>query len=214
LVLSVGVDALKSYEQRFGEYPYPEMELTGTPMLALGIEYPGIMAMNLDLYDPEASIGGAPSYVYLEATVAHEVSHQWFYNVVGNNQVQQPWLDEALAQYSTYLYFLDTYGTQAASGFEQSWYDRWDLTNRADIPIGLPAGDYQGAEYSAIVYGRGPIFISELSQQMGQNNLDRFLRQYVQQHAWGIATEAGFESAAEEACECVLDDLLSGWVGP
>lgn len=213
LVLSAGVNALQSFEERFGPYPYPEMELTGTPMRALGIEYPGIMGMNLDLYDPEGSIGGVPAAVYLESTVAHEVSHQWFYNIVGNDQVEQPWLDEALAQYATYLYFLDTYGVEAAAAFEQSWYDRWDRTDRADIPIGLPAGEYQGAEYSGIVYGRGPIFIAELSRKMGQDVLDLFLRQYVQQHAWGIATAGDFEAAAEAACGCILDDFLADWVG-
>jgi aminopeptidase N len=213
LVLAAGVNALEVFEERFGAYPYPEMELTGTPMRALGIEYPGIMAMNLDLYDPEASIGGVPAYIYLESTVAHEIAHQWFYNIVGNNQVQQPWLDEALAQYVTYLYYLDTYGAATASSYEQSWYDRWDRTDRANIPIGLPAGEYQGAEYSGIVYGRGPIFIAELARQMGQEKLDMFLRQYVQQHAWGIATEESFEAAAETACGCELDDLFAEWVG-
>ena len=35
----------------------------------------------------------------LQALVAHEVSHQWFYSLVGNNQAQDPWLDEALATF-------------------------------------------------------------------------------------------------------------------
>jgi hypothetical protein len=28
---------------------------------------------------------------------AHELAHQWFYSLVGNNQARDPWLDEALA---------------------------------------------------------------------------------------------------------------------
>ncbi|MGD8865421.1 MAG: M1 family metallopeptidase [Anaerolineales bacterium] len=214
LALRTAVNALVSYERRFGEYPYPEMELISTPMQALGIEYPGIMGINIDLYDPNETFGGGiPSRSYIEATIAHEVSHQWFYNIVGNDQVNQPWLDEALAQYSTYLYFLDTYGEAAASSFEQSWYDRWDRTDRIEKPIGLPAGDYQGAEYSGIVYGRGPIFMAELAKVMGSESMDAFLRDYVLQNAWGITTPQIFQNAAEQACSCELDDLFLEWVG-
>ncbi|MGD2058064.1 MAG: M1 family metallopeptidase, partial [Anaerolineales bacterium] len=212
IVLRVGVDALKSFENRFGDYPYPEMELISTPMQALGIEYPGVMGINIELFDPDASFDGVPSGAYLEGTVAHEIAHQWFYNLVGNDQTRQPWLDEALAQYATYLYYQDTYGDQAASSFRQSWYQRWDRADRADIPIGLPAGDYQGPEYSGIVYGRGPIFIGELSESMSPDQFDAFLQNYVNQHAWGIATQDSFEAAAENACGCELDALFADWV--
>jgi aminopeptidase N len=212
LVLNVGARALEAFQARFGDYPYPEMELISTPMQALGIEYPGVMGIALNLYDPEATIGGVPTNIYLESTVAHEVAHQWFYNVVGNDQVREPWLDEALAQYSTYLYYLDSYGEMAASDYSTSWFSRWDQTDRADIPIGLPVDQYQGAEYGSIVYGRGPIFIDELSTSIGQERLDEFLQEYVQQNAWGIVSTESFQALAEDTCDCDLDALFERWV--
>ena len=96
--------------------------------------------------------------------IAHEVGHQWFYSTVGNDQLDEPWLDESLTQYVTYLYFLDTYGAQAAEGFRQSFVGRWDRVGMADIPIGMPAGNYDGTEYGAIVYGRGPLFFERLAE--------------------------------------------------
>jgi aminopeptidase N len=33
--------------------------------------------------------------------VTHEVAHQWWYGLVGNNQYREPWLDESFAQYFT-----------------------------------------------------------------------------------------------------------------
>lgn len=212
LVLEVGATALEVFEQRFGTYPYREIDLIGTPMLALGIEYPGIMAMRLGLYDPAESIGGVPTSIYLEGTVAHEVAHQWFYNVVGNDQVEEPWLDEALAQYATYLYYVDTYGQAAASGYRGSWFDRWDRTERAEIPIGLPAYEYESVEYGSIVYGRGPIFIDELAEAMGAESFDKFLLVYVQQHAWGIASTGSFQALAEDTCDCDLNLLFESWI--
>jgi hypothetical protein len=213
LALQYAVDSLKSYNERFGVYPYVEFDVISSPMLALGMEYPGVVGLGLHLYDPEATALGFPSQVVLESSVAHEVAHQWFYNVVGNDQVDEPWLDEALVQYVTGFYFLDLGGERAFDGWSDSWYSRWQRVEMADVPIGLPSGDYTDAqEYGAIVYGRGPIFMDTLAQRMGQQVFDEFLRDYYQSHKWGIGTGGDFEELAEEHCQCDLTALFEGWV--
>ena len=132
---------IKAYSARFGAYPYTEFDVVSTPMQgATGIEYPGITGINLAVYDPAATVSGVAAPVMLESTVAHEVGHQWFYNVVGNDQANEPWLDEAVTQYVTGLYYLDTYGQQGMDGYRATWVSRWDRVNRQAIPIGLPAG--------------------------------------------------------------------------
>ena len=40
---------------------------------------------------------------FREIVVAHEVAHQWWYSLVGNDQIDEPWLDEAFAQFTTAL---------------------------------------------------------------------------------------------------------------
>ena len=214
VVLQSSVSALRSFNSRFGTYPYSEMDLMSTPMLALGIEYPGAMGIALRMYDPEVIIGGLPSQVYVESTVAHEVAHQWFYNMVGNDQPDEPWVDEALAQYATGLYYQDTYGSSAAESYRSSWQSRWDRVDGADIPIGLPAGEYEGSEYGAIVYGRGPIFISELADTMGIDVFDDFIKTYAQEYKWDIGTGETFKLLAEEKCDCDLSSLFEAWVYP
>ena len=211
--LRVAKDAVKIYNARLGEYPYTELDVVSTPMLALGIEYPGIIGITLREYDPNEKISGLPSQVYLESTVAHEVVHQWFYNVVGNDQIDEPWLDESLAQYVTGLYYLDTYGETGAQTYRNNgWAARWDRLNRAKIPIGLPAATYKANEYSPIVYGRGPFFIQALAEKMGQATFDRFLREYYQSHKWGIGTSAAFKQLAERNCQCDLTAMFDEWV--
>jgi hypothetical protein len=37
-------------------------------------------------------------------TAAHEIGHQWFYSLIGNNQARDPWLDEALATWAAARY--------------------------------------------------------------------------------------------------------------
>jgi aminopeptidase N len=198
------------FDERFGPYPFTELDLVSTPTSAYGIEYPGMLAIAVRLYGPNSEYPPA----YLESTVAHEVAHQWFYSVVGNDQQGEPWLDEALAQYSTTAYYGDLYGPEAASGFRASLYERWQRVEDAPIPIGLSVGDYSAKEYGAIVYGRGPLFVEALADAMGQPAFDRFLRDYYQTHAWGVATTIGFHEQAEDWCGCDLDALFEEWVYP
>ena len=211
LALQQAGNALKSYNARFGIYPYTEFDVVSTPMQALGMEYPGIVAITLDEYDIDGTVRGVPARIMMEGTVAHEVAHQWFYNVVGNDQVDEPWLDEALAQYLTGLYYVDTYDESAAQSYRTSWYDRWDRVGRATIPIGLPAADYTGKEYGAIVYGRGPIFVEALADKLGPK-FDGFLRDYYTSHKWGIATTTSYKQTAERHCQCDLTPLFEEWV--
>ncbi len=205
-------DAIESFGARLVSYPYTELDMVSTPMQALGMEYPGIIA-NLDtLYDPDEYLYGAPAWVTLESVVAHEAGHQWFFNLVGSDQMEEPWLDEALVQYLTGVYYDDTYGPGSSEGYRQSWYGRWDRVDRADIPIGLPVAGYEGGEYGAIVYGRGPLFVEALESEMGEAVFAAFLRDYVEMYSWALATGDDFRELAETHCSCDLTDIFDEWV--
>jgi hypothetical protein len=214
LALKTAVNAIKSFSARFGAYPYTEFDVVSTPMQgASGIEYPGMTGINYTMYDLKTMVSGNPAAAMLESTVAHEVGHQWFYNIIGNDQINEPWVDEAVTQYVTGLYFLDMYGTQGMESYRNSWLARWDRTERSKVPIGQPAGSYQGKEYSAIVYGRGPLFVEALAQKLG-TAFDPFMRDYYQSYQWHIGTTAGFKQLAEKHCQCDLTPLFAEWVYP
>lgn len=215
VALQSAVDALNSYSKRFAPYPYTEFDVVCIPMDgAYGIEYPGITGINQALFNSDASVNGIPAFTLLESTTAHETGHQWFYNLVGSDQANEPWLDEAVTQYVTGLAFLDRYGSAGWQGNVDSWKARWARVDNADLPIGLPAGDYQGREYSAIVYGRGPLFLQAMAEEMGSSTFDAFLGDYVQQNEWGIGTSSEFKKLAETHCSCDLSNLFSQWVLP
>src|SRR4051794_38798382 len=86
--LGLVTDALRQYAARFGPYPWPTYTVAVTPGFRGGIEFP-----NHVMQGP-GSAG---------RSVVHEVAHQWFYSLVGNDQGRDPWLDEGLASYAEFV---------------------------------------------------------------------------------------------------------------
>ena len=204
--LEAAAKSLEVFGKRYTSYPYSELDFVTTPTYALGIEYPGMIAITEWIVDPDNS--------YLEATVAHEIAHQWFYNLVGNDQLDDPWLDESLSQFATLEYFSDKYGQTGALGFRLDLEGRWNSIGQAEIPVGLPVRDYTDSEYSGIVYGRGGLFFEALRDEMGSEKFDAFMKEYVKTNAWDIATPQKFQSQAELVCGCDLTDLFKDWIFP
>jgi hypothetical protein len=83
--LEKAVRVLEDFSLRFGSYPWPTYTIALTPGLRGGVEYPGHTMQGPD------TIG---------RTTSHEIGHQWFYALVGNDQGRDPWLDEGLASYA------------------------------------------------------------------------------------------------------------------
>jgi len=142
--IGVASKAINVYSKRYAPYPYTELDIVATPTLALGIEYPGAIAITDRIYSLDGELRGVSTSQYMESTVAHEVGHQWFYSLIGNDQLDDPWLDESLTQFVTLQYFTDQYGTEGAQGFHASLTGRWANINNEKIPIGLPVAKYKG----------------------------------------------------------------------
>lgn len=209
-VLDHAAAAVRLYNELYGMYPYVELDLVSTTTTALGVEYPGAIA--LAMYHYERGEGfEEPTMI---STVVHEVAHQWFYGTVGNDQLDEPWLDEAMAQWATQEYWADIGGDEAGAGFESYLESRWQRVEGADIPIGMPVAAYEGAEYGAIIYGRGPLFIGDLADAMGREAFDRFLIDYAETYQYGIATTQGYQALAEASCDCDLSVEFDAAVYP
>jgi len=207
--ITIAKEALETFERRYGAYPYTELDFASTSMGGGAMEYPGIVAMSHELYDPDAMVWGFPSMVMLTSTMTHEIAHQWFYNVVGSDQIDEPWLDEGMAQYSVNTYFIDTSGISSARSYRGSWTERMNRLDDVTLPIGLPSTAYERPEYSPIIYGRAPFFILELEDHL---DAEAFLRAYYEDHKWGIATTESFLALAQEHAEEDLTDLFDAWI--
>jgi len=210
LALDYALNAIQIFSEQVAPYPYTEFEVISSVMWALGMEYPGITSIVTDEFVAGVDLFGIPSAQMLESTLVHEAGHMWFYNAVGNDQQNQPWVDEALVQYLTYVYYLERYGD--GSSYVASWQSRWSRVEYDPIPIGKAAGAYQGSEYSAIVYGRGPLFFLELEKRYGREMVMEAVRDYYQENLWGLGYEHEIQAALEASCACDLSAEFAEWV--
>jgi hypothetical protein len=205
-VLSVGLEALALFSDLFGPYPYSEFDLVETPTGAGGIEYPGLVVIGRHLY-----AGGG----HLEWVVVHEVAHQWWYGLVGNDQVDEPWLDEALAQYSTLLYYERTYGPDTAhdilvSNFVRAWENL--IQTGDDMPVGLHVGAYPPALYGPVVYQKGPLYFQALRDEVGDEAFLTILRSYLARNRHGVGTPDAFLTAVKIVTGDEQRSLYERWI--
>ena len=211
--LDIAAKAIELFNAHYAPYPYTELDIAATPTLAGGIEYPGLIVVTSRSYRLDSDNAGPSPRQRLEGIVAHEVGHQWFYNLVGDDQLDDPWLDEALAQYLNLQYFTAQYGTGGEEGFRSYLEETWHSIDH-DMPVGLPVAKYSEKEYGAIVYGRGPLFFVALRDEMGAEAFDAFLKDYTETLSWKISTPETLQSLAEKHCVCDLQKIFDEWVYP
>ena len=101
--LKYAKDAVKFYNSYIGKYPYKQYSVVESDFYMGGMEYPNLVMISKDLYSKN-------NIFNLEYVIAHETAHQWWYGVVGNNEVKEAWLDEGLTEYMTIMYIEKYYG--------------------------------------------------------------------------------------------------------
>ena len=91
--LKVSVDALATFNDMFGKYPYKTLSVVKSNFIHGGMEYPNIVLISDKIDD----------YKDLNYVIVHEIAHQWWYGLIGNDQYNDAWIDEGLAEFSTLL---------------------------------------------------------------------------------------------------------------
>lgn len=199
--------ALRVYDEVFGPYPDAELDVVAGPLEYRGMEYAGVIELGFELYHQYGN--------ELEYRTAHEVAHQWWYNQVGNDAVNAPWLDEGLAEFSTYFYVQRVNGQAAANALVQRrWQAAYDsiAARGLDAPVNRPVQAFEGGNYEALVYGKAALFHDALMQTLGEETYLALLQAYVQRYRFGIATPADFMVLADEMGGPSVDEVYQQWI--
>ncbi|GAB4574426.1 MAG: M1 family metallopeptidase [Anaerolineae bacterium] len=204
--------ALDVFNRVIGEYPFNEFDVVQTNTRAGGIEYPGVIVVADNYWNAADS--------YFEVVLVHEAGHQWFYSLVGNNQLEYPFVDESLTSFTEYIYFWETAQTerdlQQASDYirrEQQSYNSYVGSGNPDLPLGLSTEGYAEFQYGMIIYTKGPLFFNVLTNLIGRDQMYAFLREYFRRYRYEVADISGMLDTLEDVTGQEWDQLFYEWVG-
>ncbi|MES2620472.1 MAG: M1 family metallopeptidase, partial [Bacteroidota bacterium] len=177
------------FSRDFGVYEYPKIVVADA---ADGVEYPMITMDG----------GRDPSYYGL---LVHEVGHNWFYGMIGNNETYRAMLDEGFTQ------FLTAWGMEALHGdtipytFDKktNWYYKrfFETTNvrdskcylsylsdairYEDSPLNTHSDGFNGALGQGggyrHVYGKAATMLYNLQYVLGDSLFSAAMKNYVAQ---------------------------------
>jgi hypothetical protein len=214
---SVDVDAaargaaadLQTLAGMYGPYPWSELDIVAVSLGpdTGGMEWPGAVW----IAGLENGAGGVGSL-----TVDHELAHQWWHALVGNDSIRAPVVDEPLAQYSMCL----VAAQQNDVGGECGGIGGLDVpgsaatNNCADRPTTAFASS---DEYGALIYDQAPGFYFALASVAGRDATVAALRDIVARHAFGIITPAELRDEIAAALPGQADTVRALWdryIGP
>jgi hypothetical protein len=125
-------------------------------------------------------------------TIAHEVGHEWWHILVGNDSVLDPVVDEPLAQYSACLVLRagDTPDPDAACRAQiDSAYEQMRMLGDEDAPAARSTDDFASSgQYAGVVYGKAAAFYLALEDAYGAETVTRALRQVARERAFTMTS--------------------------
>ena len=179
--LATASGMLEYLNSNVGKYPYAQYSVVETDFCYGGMEYPCLTMIT----------SGSNSY---QEAIAHETAHQWFYGIVGNDQINNAWMDEGLSEFLTYL-FLDESGVTNLSrsmlGCIQTYTAYVDVLSNyyGDIDRSMRAvHEYKNdSEYVIFTYVKGSLLFNSVYEAMGKTRFWKALSHYYDEGQFTIA---------------------------
>ena len=210
--LKAGVDAIKTFNNLFGEYPYKTYNIAKTNFIHGGMEYPNLVFIS-------DSVEGEFDYLNV---IVHETAHQWWYNMVGSNACEYAWLDEGLTEYSTLLFYKNNpeYNVDVKKSLNNSLSSYLlfseiynSVYGKFDESMSRNVNAFRGdTDYVYITYVKGVLFFDNLNELVGDKNFVKALRLYFKENCYKNATPEDMISCFERACKRNLEAYFDSWI--
>lgn len=175
--------AVNQFSKLYGPPPHKRIVIVQADY-ADGTEFSGMVFIGRQWF---MSFDGKPD-AWVTLMISHEIAHQWWYSLVGNDQGEAPFLDEALALYHELLYVEDRYPALAP------WW--WTFRVKVHQPQGYVDSkiyDFQNLRlYINAVYLRGALMLQEIRDIIGSEAFFKWLNAYRVAGSGVIATPLDF----------------------
>lgn len=210
--LKTGIDALQTFGRLFGDYPYSQLSIVKSNFVHGGMEYPNIVLISDEVLAQK-------DYEYV---IIHEIAHQWWYGVVGNDEYNHAWLDEGLAEYSTLMFYQENpeYG-EDFEGLVKSSLESYKLFEKVYIKVtGSVDGSMDRAicdfatepEYVQCTYTKGVIMFNTLREMVGDKKFKSALKNYYHDFMFKNASPADLIAQFVSSCGKSTEGFFNSWL--
>ena len=200
--LRTAVRSLQTFSRLFVQYPYRQLTVVQTDFLHGGMEFGEIVFIAAAITEREE----------IDRVIIHEIAHQWWYGIIGNDQYRFAWIDEGLAEFSTLLFFDENpdmrpegSGESNPLGKDIVWRANYinyfrtafntfasvmrGMSGTFDINMNRPLSAFTCAnEFVYIAYVRGMLLFSDLEMIIGRNAMRHSLRRLAHEFKFSEIT--------------------------
>ncbi len=209
--------AIEHFSENFGRYVYPQATVVSGPVV--GMEYPMMIF---------AEAGDAVSNL-LYYTIAHELGHEWYPMMIGNNETNYPFMDEGFNTYITATAAEAAYGRNGMLNkdfikkyswmnipesnvrlFEQRFYL---MSARANDESSVMSHPYliPSSHYGTMAYQKPAAVLFMLEDMIGKDAFRKGLNEYYSRWLFKHPYPQDFFNAMEEAAGSDLDWFWNQW---
>ncbi|TVU09291.1 hypothetical protein EJB05_42754 [Eragrostis curvula] len=215
--LDVGLKSLALYKDYFGTpYPLPKLDMVAIPDFAAGaMENYGLVTFRevALVFDEQSSSESSKQNVAI--TVAHELAHQWFGNLVTMEWWTHLWLNEGFATWMSHLAV-------------DSFFPQWNIWTQflGDTTAGLRLDSLEESHpieveihhaseideiFDAISYDKGASVIRMLQNYLGAERFQKALAAYIRKYAYSNAKTEDLWAVLEEKTGEPVKNLMTTW---
>lgn len=209
--LTLACEVIEEFSSSFGDYPYKNVNVVKTNFCFGGMEYPNLVYISDEIADAE-------TYRYV---IVHELAHQWWYSLVGNNEYEEAWLDESLTEYSTALFFeRHDYGLNyddiiaGADSTYRLFVDVYsNVLGDVDESMNRNLGEFETEpEYVNCVYTKGVLMYDSLRKTLGDSKFFKCLKDYFENFRYKNASGADLINSFSSSSHRNLEGYFSSWL--
>jgi len=200
-------DAVRTRSEWVGEYPYNVVSaVQGPESFGGGMEYPTITIIS-----PTAN------EKILDFTIAHEVSHNWFYGILASNERLHPWMDEGVNTYYDNRYSQWKYGNEGEIKIGSQSLSIRDAERmlfetkasvKKDQPISTHGDEFTILNYDLVAYYKTGAWMELLEQKLGKDVLDNAMQEYYRQWQFKHPYPEDFKKVLETVSGKNLDEYF------
>jgi hypothetical protein len=209
-------DGLKFYSKNLGDYPYNIASVvcnnTGE---SGGMEYPTITLIT----------NGGNGFD-LDAVIAHELGHNWFYGALASNERDHAWMDEGMNTFYESKYEKEKYGYTDLSQLSKEVFYKNRLPEdfesllvksieriHKDQAIETTSDSISSFNYSLMVYLKGSKWLEQVEKYVGKESFAKAMQQYYKQwqgkHPYPVNFKKSIETSTGKNIDSIYQFLFT-----